>query len=57
MSYQLLDVDHQDRPVSDHLKAMADGRYGLPEFQRTFVWDNDRILKLWESLYEGYPVG
>ncbi|MGJ0394127.1 MAG: DUF262 domain-containing protein [Methylocystis sp.] len=29
----------------------------MPEFQRTFVWDQDRILRLWDSLYRGFPIG
>jgi hypothetical protein len=33
------------------------GDYGLPEFQRTFVWDAERVLRFWESLHRGFPVG
>lgn len=29
----------------------------LPELQRGFVWKNDKIEVLWDSLLRGYPVG
>jgi hypothetical protein len=33
------------------------GNYGLPEFQRTFVWDVELVRRFWESLHCGFPVG
>lgn len=50
-------VEPQDRPIVDHVYLIEQGDYGLPEFQRTFVWDNQRVLRLWESLRAGYPIG
>lgn len=29
----------------------------LPPIQRSFVWDRERILKLFDSLYRDYPLG
>jgi hypothetical protein len=57
MSYTVLDVDSQSHVISQHLRRVDEGTYCLPEFQRTFVWDQDRILRLWDSLYRGFPVG
>lgn len=57
MAYQLLDVESHNLPVRQHIRRIARGDYVLPEFQRTFVWDNDKILRLWDSLYHGYPIG
>jgi len=57
MAYQLLDVESHNLPVRQHIQRIATGDYILPEFQRTFVWDDDKILRLWDSLYHGYPVG
>lgn len=50
-------TDHQDRPVWDHVKLIEAGDYGLPEFQRTFVWDDEKVRKLWDSVYRGFPIG
>lgn len=33
------------------------GDIRLPKFQRPFVWDSGDILKLWDSVYKGYPIG
>jgi len=29
----------------------------IPQFQREFVWDKPRIIKLLESIYLEYPIG
>ena len=57
MAYTLLDVDSHNLQVAQHLRRVDEGSYLLPEFQRKFVWDRDRILRLWDSLYQGFPVG
>src|SRR5260370_18316510 len=56
MDYEVLDVDSQHPKVEQHLLRVAEGVYGLPEFQRTFVWDHDRIRGLWASLSRGFPA-
>jgi hypothetical protein len=57
VEYQVLDVESHSLKVEQHLKRVAEGVYRLPEFQRTFVWDDERVLKLWDSLYHGFPIG
>jgi hypothetical protein len=57
MDYNVLNVESQTPKVEQHVRNVAEGRYGLPEFQRTFVWDADRVRALWDSLYRGFPVG
>lgn len=32
------------------------GDIKIPKFQRGFVWDEEDIIKLLESIYEGYPI-
>lgn len=43
--------------VSELLDQISDGRIRLPNFQRTFVWDINQIIKLLDSLYHQFPVG
>jgi hypothetical protein len=57
MPYVVLDVDSHSHQVAQHLRRVDEATYRLPEFQRTFVWDQDRILRLWDSLYRGFPIG
>ena len=33
------------------------GDIKLPKFQRPFIWNRRDILKLWDSIYQGYPIG
>ena len=44
-------------PVSWLLEQYKQGQIVIPEIQRPFVWDNERVRKLIESFYRGYPVG
>lgn len=49
----------QTNPVSLHelLKLCHDGRMQLPDFQRSWVWDEDRIKSLVASISRSFPVG
>lgn len=33
------------------------GEIGLPEIQRPFVWKNNKVRDLFDSMYRGFPVG
>src|SRR5262249_56775420 len=33
------------------------GEIGLPDIQRPFVWKNNRVRDLFDSMYRGFPVG
>jgi hypothetical protein len=46
-------------PVSLHelLKKCDDGKLQLPDFQRSWVWDEDRIRSLIASISRAFPVG
>lgn len=46
-----------DIPVADILKAIDQGVNQLPDFQRGWVWDDDRIRALIASISNTYPVG
>jgi len=46
-------------PVSmeELLKDCGGGKIQLPDFQRSWVWDEDRIKSLISSISEAFPVG
>lgn len=45
-------------PSIRHLvSSVLEGRVRIPAFQRGFVWDADRVAKLMDSIYKGYPFG
>ncbi len=46
-----------DRPLTDLMKAVDTGAAQLPDFQRGWVWDDDRIKALILSVIHDFPVG
>ncbi len=36
---------------------IGSGVIGLPDIQRPFVWPNQKVRDLFDSMYRGYPVG
>lgn len=49
------------KEVSYSLSKLMDdiemGEIGLPDIQRPFVWKNNKVRQLFDSMYQGYPVG
>lgn len=48
-------VESHDKKLEDLLKMVEDGKAQLPDFQRSWVWDDSKICKLIESITSGYP--
>lgn len=45
------------KPLSDILEDCASGRLQLPDFQRSWVWDEERIKSLIASISQSFPIG
>ena len=46
-----------DTNVSELLADVGSGKIQLPDFQRGWTWDDDRIRGILASLTQGYPMG
>lgn len=46
-----------DRQIADLMNSIQCGKIQLPDFQRGWVWDDNRIKALIASITNGYPVG
>ena len=46
-----------DTNLSQLLQEVAAGKMQLPEFQRSWTWDDNRIQGIIASLSQGYPMG
>lgn len=46
-----------DTNLSDLLKDANSGKMQLPEFQRSWTWDDERIRGILASLSQNYPMG
>ena len=42
--------------VKELVEGIRDKKYYLPSIQREFVWDTDRIARLFDSLMKGFPI-
>ena len=49
--------DSTKTPLEDLLRAVASGSMQLPDFQRSWVWDDDRIRSLLASVSVSFPIG
>lgn len=36
---------------------VEDGKYGIPAFQRDFIWKESAIVAFFDSIWRGYPIG
>ncbi len=55
MTDQNYSVNHYT--ISNLLNFVQTGEIAIPEIQRPFVWEKDKVTKLIDSLYRGFPVG
>lgn len=44
-------------PLRSLLEACSEGKIQLPDFQRSWVWEEDRIMSLIASVSRGFPMG
>lgn len=49
--------DSPDLNLGEVLAEVGSGKSRLPDFQREWKWDDDRIRSLLASISLGYPVG
>lgn len=49
--------DNIPSKVGDLLNDVRNGRIGLPDLQRPFVWKDSKVRELLDSMMKGYPIG
>ncbi len=50
-------TDYIHMKIQQIVDNIDNGSLDVPSFQRCYIWKKDRITKLIDSLYRGYPVG
>lgn len=48
---------HVMRKIGDLLTDVSNGRIGLPDLQRPFVWKDTKVRNLLDSMLKGFPIG
>lgn len=43
--------------IAEMMRDISANKYVLPSIQREYVWDTERIEKLFDSLMQGFPIG
>ena len=46
-----------DRKVGNLINEVVEGKIGLPDLQRPFVWSDSKVRDLLDSMMKGFPVG
>ncbi len=46
-----------NQSIFDVMKIIEKGDFRLPNIQRGYEWDQDRVTKLFDSIMSGYPIG
>ena len=49
--------DNIPMEVEDLLKDIKSGKLGLPDLQRPFVWKDNKVRDLLDSMLKGFPIG
>ncbi len=55
MQIQKIKVD--ELKLSDIVHDIEHGHLRIPRFQRDFVWERSKVVKLLDSIYKEYPIG
>jgi len=46
-----------DAAITTYLDDLLAAKYQVPTFQRDVVWDEDKVKRLWDSVFRYYPIG
>lgn len=50
-------IKSNNQAIADILRSIDEGKIQLPDFQRGWVWEDNRIRALIASISNGYPIG
>lgn len=52
-----LKIDTRVRSLKNYLEEFEQGAFQIPSFQRDFLWTQDDIKQLFDSIKNNYPIG
>ncbi|WP_312075671.1 DUF262 domain-containing protein [Chryseobacterium sp.] len=52
-----LKIDTRVRSLKNYLEEFENGAFQIPSFQRDFLWSQDDIKQLFDSIKNNYPIG
>lgn len=54
---QIQEFEPTDYRIQQLVDKVKYGGIKLPKFQRPFKWKRQDVIKIWDSVYKGYPIG
>lgn len=54
---QKLSIEPGSKTISSLIDSIRQGNIQVPPFQRDFVWERKNIIRLFDSIRKGYPIG
>lgn len=52
-----INIKTEKEYLREIVDKVNDGSYSIPVFQRNFVWKEEQVLDLFDSICRGYPIG
>jgi len=52
-----ISIDVEQRMIEDLIPELESGKFYLPSFQRRWIWDEDDIKTLFDSIINSLPIG
>ena len=50
-------IEVKAQSLTNLIASVENGWYRIPQFQREYVWSRSKVLALFDSLYNEYPIG
>lgn len=50
-------ISVQSAPLKNLIVSVEKGEYRIPQFQRDYVWEASKVVTLFDSVYQEYPIG
>jgi hypothetical protein len=50
-------IKPSDAAITTYLDDLLASKYQIPTFQRDVVWEEDKVKRLWDSVFRFYPIG
>src|ERR1700730_11417459 len=50
-------IQPDDAAITTYLDQLLASEYQIPTFQRDVVWNEDKVKRLWDSVFRFYPIG
>jgi len=57
MASNARNIEVRPTTLQNLVAEVANGNFRIPRFQRNYVWPPKKVLELFDSIYQEYPIG